>query len=274
MNHENRIIELDGALNVRELGGLPLNNGRQVKCKRLIRCGRLSELSDRDKKKLHDIWNVTTIVDLRNDQEISEHPDVELEGAEYKRVCLLSGEKKAISREDFGLTISMLAIHRAKSLLEDGGSRKLLEGMYSEMAKNEECITKIREFFELLLAQDEGSLIWHCTSGKDRTGVLGVLLLLLLGSNLETAKEDYLYTNIQNHNYRENLLQRMRNREADREVVEEIRILESVEWIYIESFLKSIEESYGSVDLFFTNVIGLDSKKRNKLLELYTEIQK
>ena len=274
MNHEKRIIELEGALNVRELGGLPLKNGRQVKSKKLIRCGRLSQLSERDRKTLRDEWNLTTIVDLRNDQEISEHPDVEIEGAELKRVCLLSGEKKAISREDFGLSISLLAIHRAKSLLEDGGSRKLLEGMYSQMAKNEECIERMKEFFELLLVQDEGSLIWHCTSGKDRTGVLGVLLLLVLGADPETAKEDYLFTNIQNHAYRENLLQRMRNRDADDEIIEEIRILESVEWIYIDSFLKSIEESHGSVEEFLTNVIGIDSEKRNKLLELYTEIQK
>ncbi|MBQ2424930.1 MAG: tyrosine-protein phosphatase, partial [Lachnospiraceae bacterium] len=123
MNHENRIITLEGALNVRDLGGLPLKNGRRMKVGKLIRSGRLSDLSESDKRLLHEIWNVTTIVDLRNDQEVSEHPDVDLEGATLKRICLLTGEKKAISREDYGLSISLFAINRAKSLLEDGGSR-------------------------------------------------------------------------------------------------------------------------------------------------------
>ena len=77
MNHENRIIILDGALNVRDLGGLPLKNGRCMKVGKLIRSGRLSDLSESDKRLLHEIWNVTTIVDLRNDQEVTEHPDVQ-----------------------------------------------------------------------------------------------------------------------------------------------------------------------------------------------------
>ena len=273
MNHENRIITLEGALNVRDLGGLPLKNGRRMKVGKLIRSGRLSDLSESDKRLLHEIWNVTTIVDLRNDQEVSEHPDVNLEGATLKRICLLTGEKKAISREDYGLSISLFAINRAKSLLEDGGSRKLLEGMYGQMAQNEDCINRIREFFEVLLNQKEGSLVWHCTSGKDRTGVLGVLLLLFLGADLEVAKEDYLYTNEQNSIYRENLLARMRNRGAEEDVIEEMRILESVDWIYIESFLNTLKETYGSVEQFLVDTIGLDSECRQKLLDIYTEVE-
>ena len=271
MNQKNRVISLDGALNVRDLGGLPLKDGRYVKKGKLIRSGRLSDLTEQDKNILVHDWNVTTIVDLRNKQEISEHPDVTLDGVSLKNICLLSGEKKAISREDYGLSMSLFAINRAKSLLEDGGSKKLLEGMYGQMAENEECIDRIREFFALLLIQEEGSLIWHCTSGKDRTGVLGVLLLLLLGADLEVAKEDYLYTNEQNHTYRENLLERMRKRGAEENVIEEMRILESVDWIYIESFLNTLVNRYGSIDLFLTNVIGMDAECRRKLLEIYTE---
>lgn len=271
MNQKNRVISLDGALNVRDLGGLPLKDGRYVKKGKLIRSGRLSDLTEQDKNILVHDWNVTTIVDLRNEQEISEHPDAALDGVLLKNICLLSGEKKAISREDYGLSMSLFAINRAKSLLEDGGSKKLLEGMYGQMAENEECIDRIREFFALLLIQEEGSLIWHCTSGKDRTGVLGVLLLLLLGADLEVAKEDYLYTNEQNHTYRENLLERMRKRGAEENVIEEMRILESVDWIYIESFLNTLVNRYGSIDLFLTNVIGMDAECRRKLLEIYTE---
>lgn len=271
MNHRNRIIELEGALNVRELGGLELKNGRKVKSGKLIRSGRLSDLTESDKQVLREKWNVTTIVDLRNEQEILEHPDKELDGAVLKHICLLSGEKKGISREDFGMSISLFAINRAQSLLEEGGSRKLLEGMYGQMACNKDCIERITEFFELILSQKDGSLIWHCTSGKDRTGVLGVLLLWALGADLETIKADYLYTNRQNTGYRENLLERMRKRGAKSHVVEEMRILESVDWIYIESFLKSLEETYGSIDAFLTNKIGINEERKKQLLELYTE---
>lgn len=271
MNHKNRIIELEGALNVRELGGLELKNGRKVKSGKLIRSGRLSDLTPADKQVLRETWNVATIIDLRNEQEISEHPDMEIDGAVIKNICLLSGEKKGISREDYGMSISLYAISRAQSLMEDGGSRKLLEGMYGQMAQNEECIKRIAEFFDMVLSQKDGSLIWHCTSGKDRTGVLGVLLLWALGADLETIKADYLYTNEQNTVYRENLLDRMRKRGAESEVVEEMRILESVDWLYIESFLQSLEDIYGSIDGFLEQKIGIDETCRKQLLELYTE---
>ncbi|MBR6615090.1 MAG: tyrosine-protein phosphatase [Lachnospiraceae bacterium] len=71
--------------------------------------------------------------------------------------------------------------------------------------------------------------------------------------------------------YRESLLERMRKRGAEENVIEEMRILESVDWIYIESFLNTLVNRYGSIDLFLTNVIGMDAECRRKLLEIYTE---
>ncbi|MBQ2402261.1 MAG: tyrosine-protein phosphatase, partial [Lachnospiraceae bacterium] len=84
---------------------------------------------------------------------------------------------------------------------------------------------------------------------------------------------DYLYTNEQNSIYRENLLARMRNRGAEEDVIEEMRILESVDWVYIESFLNSLTEQYGSVEQFLVDIIGLDSECRQKLLDIYTEVE-
>ena len=67
---DKRVIKLAGALNVRELGGLRVSNGRKIKSGKLIRAGRLSNLTKEDIKILNSKWNVTTIVDLRNNQEI------------------------------------------------------------------------------------------------------------------------------------------------------------------------------------------------------------
>ena len=117
----------------------------------------------------------------------------------------------------------------------------------------------------------EGSLLWHCTSGKDRTGVTGALLLYALGADMETIKADYLYTNEQNFQYRERLLEEMRKRGAEEDVVEQMQVLESVNWSYIESFFDVIRKQYGSIEQFLEIRIGLTSEKRNTLFELYTE---
>lgn len=271
MRHENRMIALEGALNVRELGGLPLKGGRTVRNGKLIRAGRLSKLTEQDRDILFRQWNVTTVVDLRNDQEISEHPDILPETSRFLQISMISGEAKGISREDFGMSILDRAIMRAKDLYENGGSGKLLRGMYGQMAEDRHCMERIREFFDALEAQGDGSFLWHCTSGKDRTGVTGALLLYTLGAEMETILEDYLFTNEQNHRYRENLLDQMRIHGAAAELVEEMRVLESVDSSYMENFFHAIEDAYGSVDRFLTEEIGLTEEKRRNLIDRYTE---
>ena len=271
MGEDKRVIRLKGALNVRELGGLQVDNGRKIKSGKLIRAGRLSNLTEEDIKILNLKWNVTTIVDLRNNQEIREHPDVEIEGADFRQISMIQGEMAGISREDFGMDIIDWAIMRAKKLKENGGSEKFLTKMYEQMAEEKYCQEKIKDFFECLIEHREGAFLWHCTSGKDRTGVTGALLLYALGADMETIKEDYLCTNVQNFEYRERLLEAMRKKGAKEDVVEQMRVLESVSWSYIESFFEKIRKQYGSIERFLEVRIGLTSEKKNMLLELYTE---
>lgn len=271
MNTADRIIKLQGVLNARELGGIPLKNGRQVKHGRIIRTGRLSSLTDEDRKLLKEKWNVTRIVDLRNNRETGEYPDADIENAVYQQIAIIPGEKEGISREDHGMDPIDRAIIRAENLAKSGGAKGLLEGMYRQMAEDEYCIDRIKDFFDMMQEHEDGSFIWHCTSGKDRTGVTGALILYALGADMQAIREDYLYTNIQNDSYREDVLERMRAKNASDVRVEEIRILESVDWAYIESFFAVIIRKYGSIDNFLTQRMGIDEYKNKILIEKYTE---
>ncbi len=272
MEHRQRVIPLEGVLNARELGGIGLKNGRRVKHGKIIRTGRLSNLTEADSRLLTDVWHVSRIIDLRNDREIAEHPDMIPEGALFQQIAIIPGEKKGISREDHGMTIADRAIMIAKSFAEGDGAKSLLEGMYAQMARDEHCIAKIKDFFDALLCQDDGCVIWHCTSGKDRTGVTGVLLLYALGAAMEDIKEDYLYTNLQNSAYRENLLDLMRSKGRADNLIDEIRVLESVDWSYIAGFLSRVDRLYGGLDRFLANQMELTESKHNLLLEKYTEV--
>lgn len=271
MDNRQRIIPLQGALNARELGGIPLKDGKTVKHGKIIRTGRLSALTAEDKALLRDKWHVTRIVDLRNNGEVSEYPDMELEGALYQQIAIIPGEKEGISREDHGMSLVDRAIMRAEGLARGDGAQALLEGMYAQMAADEYCLDRIRDFFDMMLEHDDGAFIWHCTSGKDRTGVTGALMLYALGADLEAIKEDYLYTNLQNGSYRENLLDMMREHGAGEDLVHEIRVLESVDWLYIESFLGGLVKTYGSLEDFLEKRMGLDSAKMTLLKAKYTE---
>lgn len=270
MDNSDRILHLQGVLNARELGGLPLKDSRVVKHNKIIRTGRLSNLTVDDRKMLKDIWHVTRVVDLRNNREIAEYPDMTLEGAKYQQISIIPGELDGISRQDDGMDPIDRAIIRAENLHKNGGAKGLLEGMYGQMAADDYCADKIKEFFDMMLELEDGAFIWHCTSGKDRTGVTGGLLLYALGAEMETIKEDYLYTNIQNRQHRETVLDMMKAKNASDIRIEEIRILESVDWAYMESFFEGIKEKYGSVDNFLSQKIDLDEEKLKKLTEKYT----
>lgn len=271
MNNSDRILHLQGVLNAREMGGLPLKNGRVVKHRKIIRTGRLSNLTVDDRKQLKDVWNVRKIVDLRNNREVAEYPDMSLEGAGYQQISIIPGELDGISRQDDGMDPIDRAIVRAENLHKNGGAKGLLESMYGQMADDDYCADRIKDFFDMMLDLEDGSFIWHCTSGKDRTGVTGGLMLYALGADMETIKEDYLYTNIQNRQHRETVLDKMKSKNASDIRIEEIRILESVDWAYMESFFEGIISKFGSIENFLSHRIGLDDNKMKMLTEKYTD---
>lgn len=263
-----RIIPLEGVLNVRELGGLPLKDGRTVRCGRLIRSGRLSDLTNLDCRILENRWNVTEIVDLRDDQEVREHPDPPLRQATLRRLSLFPGEAAGISRRDLGESPADLAIRRARTL-GPGGARRLLEQMYPAMVSQPYCLERLQDFFQLLLSHEKGAFLWHCTSGKDRTGLSCALLLWALGASWDTILADYLFTNRQTNAYRDALCRDMEKHGACPEDVEQIYILESVRAVYLEKCFSMILRDYGSVDRFMETKLNMTKKKTARLRELY-----
>ncbi len=263
-----RIIPLEGVLNARELGGLPLRGGRQIRSGCLIRAGRLSGLTARDQELLEHNWHIRNIVDLRDRQEAAEYPDKSLKNARLHRLPIFPDGKEGITREDNGEEPLDRAIHRAETF-RGGGARRLLQEIYPDMVLNEFCVSRLREFFQFLLCQD-GTLIWHCTSGKDRTGLTCALLLWILGASWHTILEDYLLTNRQTEAYREDLCARMLARGADVETVQEMRVLESVDPSYLTSCKSAIASAYGSIDCFLEEYLGLTPAAQERLREKYT----
>ena len=263
-------ISLEGVLNVRDWGGIPLKDGRKVKPGALIRAGRLSQMTDADKEILFDQWKVTTILDLRNDLEVEEHPDPVQEGVKYVQVPIFPGIASGISKEDGGaMTMEEKLLHLA-SRYSGGKASQLLQTMYPKMVTDDFCLQGIREFFAQLAAHGEGALLWHCTSGKDRTGLTGALLLYVLGASWETILEEYLHTNHQIRDYREMILDVLRKHEVDAETIGQVTILESVDAAYLENCRKTIQEQHGTMEVFLEKVLGLTPEMCQCLREKYT----
>lgn len=164
-------IPLEGAYNFRDLGGLRGREGLTIPARKVFRSDRLTGLSKRDTDTLESL-GIVRVFDLRSDLELSEHGPGDFAGANDRH------RHRPLVRVSLSLTDSRIDWTKV-----DLGSR------YLEMLDEGSAV--IREVLEHIAADGGGGTLFHCTGGKDRTGVLAAVLLRTLGVDDETIVADY-----------------------------------------------------------------------------------
>ncbi|MEM6843742.1 MAG: tyrosine-protein phosphatase [Bacteroidota bacterium] len=227
-----RHIPLEGANNLRDAGGLFNQQGYQMKWNMLYRSDKLSGLTDDDLQKLSKL-NVQTICDFRMDAEVEADPDKWPDLANINRVRLPIGNDSLDT----------------KDILKEINSDDFNPDKFMEEANREFILThsdKYREFFALLRQEQNYPLLYHCSAGKDRTGMATLLLFSALGIDRETAIDEYLMTNVYLHNADEEKLKQAAafyGIDSDK-----LRPLMGVKENYINAGLHVIDSAYGSVE--------------------------
>ena len=126
-------------------------------------------------------------------------------------------------------------------------------------------------FIDILFRQEKGAVLWHCGTGKDRTGIGTAFLLSLLGVEEDVIYEDYLRTN----RYMEPKLVYMQRLvqtwpEADEKMTEKLPIIYNEKDEYLAAVFETVKKTYGSMEKFFQTVFYLKPKMieefRNKYL--------
>ncbi len=150
-------VTLEGTKNTRDLGGMPVAGGH-LRGGCLYRSGALCFVTGADVEKLNGL-RLRTVVDLRTDQEIAKDgPD---------RIVLSDN-----------LRLPMTSYH--------GRGAEAYRSMVLQNPK------VLREFFATLARPEAYPVIYHCSAGKDRVGILTALLLDALGTPREVILDDYL----------------------------------------------------------------------------------
>ncbi len=262
-------IVFEGIQNVRDLGGLPLAEGRQVKAGLLLRTGKLSDMTEKDREELCGRYHVTEIVDLRTRVECGQHPDQELAGAVYRWNPIFPEEAMGITREEAAeqdpLERKLIFLRSLK-----GRAKENLQKYYPMMVQNPYCIKQLKAFFELVCGHGEGAFLWHCTMGKDRTGVTAALLLHALGASRETILADYLATNEALGKMHEEQRRVIEKYTGDAFLAEQAAIVDSVDESFLQAALTVLEQEYGGIDRFLEEQLGIGKKERLLLRERYT----
>jgi len=180
-------IELDGAVNVRDLGGLVTDDGGKTVGGRLLRGDNLQELSAADVARLvHDI-GLTTVVDLRSTAELVAEGPAPLQavhGVRHVYLPVAPEEGKATDVvADVLLTRDNTARNRYPADPMTGHYLGYLED------RPDQVVAAVRT-----IASSEGPVLVHCAAGKDRTGVVVALALSAVGVRPEAIVADYMAT--------------------------------------------------------------------------------
>lgn len=260
-------MRLQGAPNARDLGGLRTADGRRVRAGRLLRSGQLSSLTAEDLRTLQEL-SLETVVDFRTETERRQKPDRILLGVEYIHCPIIEESTMGITRETQADPLQSMVAFAAKC---GGEAENMMAALYPPLVESPYSIAHYRQFFDCLLRQTQGALLYHCTAGKDRVGVGTMLLLTALGVPRETVWADYLLTNERIVPDTERMLAAAAQYTDDSAVFSALRAFDGARAEYLDGAWNSIVSRYGTVEAFLERELGVDPAERAALRERYLE---
>jgi protein-tyrosine phosphatase len=182
-------IELEGAVNVRDVGGLPTVDGGETLYGRVLRSENLQELTAVDIVRLVDEIGVTTIIDLRSTRELMTEGPAPLDSVDGVQHAHHPVLKEFLDASD---TVAAALLLTAQQEDRDRYPDDLMCGHYLGYLENrpEEVVGALRSIIAA-----PGAAVVHCAAGKDRTGVVVALALTIAGVEREVIVADYVATN-------------------------------------------------------------------------------
>lgn len=243
-------LELEGVGNVRDMGGIPTQDGRRIRPGMLLRSADLHKATDADLATL-DRLGVRNIIDLRTRQERHMEEDRLLPDWRYFPIPVFD-EGGELGKQLRGL------------IAEPG---MFIESLYPQMIDAPMAVSCWKDCFGHLL-DDGGGTLWHCTQGKDRTGALAALVLASLGVDETLIIDDYLETNRFMPHTSSKLAQKLESILGAR-VDGDINQFLTAAPAYIHAFIGATTR-YGGLVGFLRTKVGLSETDFERLRERYT----
>lgn len=263
-------------VNARDLGGYAVQDGRKVKDKVLLRAAHLADASDKDLEYLSQL-PVTKVVDFRQESEKVERADRVVPGADYivlpanasgkAKEQMTEEEKKKFTRGKKKFDVKKIIVFAAFN--EKG--QQVAREMYPNLLFDPENQRQFAKFFRHVLATKDGAVLFHCTQGKDRTGVASALLLAALGASRETIVADFDATN---KVYEDDVKKYTRRVKFFGGKEDEIGVVKAFLGCNTDNFVKAlnrIDQEYGSLEAYLKGPMGLTDEDIQVLRERYLE---
>lgn len=260
LEKDNNVLNnlFEKVLNFRDMGGYQTTDGRRIKKGIFYRSGDLSRMTDRDKG-VFETLGIRTIFDYRDENEALAKPDPIFKNVVNIRI-------PAKGNVGFKMpTVTLKDIENREFL--QNINRDVFTKMYSELAFNNPSYQKL---MEIIQEPDQLGLLHHCAAGKDRTGIGGALILLVLGVPRDIVLADYLQTNDYLKPMR-NMMIPILSRHLNEQEMQHFGDIMSAKASYLQAAFDAIDQNYDSEDQFFKEEFGLNDSKRQLLKRYYLE---
>lgn len=246
-NAPSRLVALQGATNFRDLGGYAGEGGRRVRWRRLFRSDHLGGLTEDDHAALAAL-GVRRSFDFRGVAERAAVPYT-VPGLKQHALSIEPSVVEALRR------------HAAAGRTLDAAlAAEVMQDLYRDLVNAR--AERYAELFEHLLA-DDSPAVFHCTAGKDRTGVAAALLLLALGVAREEVEHDFLLTNV---HFRPPPPPEQGELPADA-----LAVMWGVQADFLHAALDVVEREHGGLDAYLERRLGVTPAARRTLVARYLE---
>lgn len=253
------VIALKGVRNARDLGGIQTPDGR-LKPHMLIRSAHLGGATAGDIGVLRGDAGVSRIVDLRTRREHEEMPDVPMPGVDHALMPIFDQIAVGITHETAGAT--------GVSSVDPSD----MEALYRTMVTGA-CRDRLAEAVRSIMEHDyaRGAVLFHCTEGKDRTGIVALTLLSILGVPYDAIVEDYLFTNKANARRARQYWWAALIGEHSRSAARSVHATFTAHETYLAAAIGAMRAEFGSVERFIEQGLRIDEASarafRKTLLE-------
>ncbi len=285
-------IAFTGIPNARDLGGIQTADGREIRKKRLIKSGCISGATEEDIDLLLNKYKVKLIIDLRTDTERKAIPEICVEKdvtfvwnplymENIQGLLFTKTDREVIENHLEALFIlnkqadetTGYAMEAVRKMIKapDFDADQYMACMYRKFINNQIIQKQIKQFFGMLMNKRGGSILWHCSAGMDRTGMLAALLMYALGVPKERIIADYVQASESSQDAVDLIIEKLfpTSEACWCEYREQAKKLFAGRECYIRSFFDAIEEDYVSVDNYLQKALELHVDNLVRLRTLY-----
>lgn len=245
-----RKINFDKIENCRDLGGIETSCGAKIRPGMLIRSAHLAKATDADIRKLQEDYHLIKVIDLRTGGESIQNPDVKLDHVAFAPIPIFDETLVGISHEK-----------EADATLANGMVPEM-KSLYHMMATDEVCRRNLGCAVQTIMEHDftTGSILWHCTEGKDRCGLVSAILLMALSVDRAQIMSDYLLTNEVNEQKAEMYYQKILAAGQGEAVAAAVRNAFLAKESYMNEVFSVIDTQYQDEETYLVKGLNITSE--------------